>query len=537
MKKYLKTALSVLLAAALCGCSEIADINISGEESSSSSSDEESSSSSSVVYNDSEPQEYEIDKKEFVGKLNAEGGVLKNAAEMNDGDYDGRGYVRFEQGGKLTHIITPDSSQHYRFIIAARSEKGASISLKLKNGTEGVFYVPAAEKDEDGNVSQKFVLSCVDCVYLAEGKNVFALSVDKGSVDIDYIVVESSDRVDKSFYRTGTSAENPYASLGVVGAMKYFSDIYGEYSMTAANVSVGTNAEIDAIFKLTGRYPAIRGSELAYAVLGNVEKDEVLEKDIQLALEWSKNGGIVAYKWHWYSPNRLRSVKTGAFDIKETLKSVNIDEISVMTAGEISYLTTNGYISKDFSALITDIDQLALSLSKLKYKDAVTLFEPIPNADSGLYWWGDDAECYKKLYALIFNRLCKYHKLSNLIFVYNGSNIDYYPGTEYCDIVGQSAFENSTSAFAGRFYAVANALPNKKMLAITACDKLADGDFMNRDNAMWLWCATECGKYVIDEYGVFSSEYNAAAALKKAYNSTVMITRDELPDISKYAIA
>ena len=534
MKKFTKTALSLLVAAAFCGCSEIADLeNISDEESSSSVEEE---SSLPVIYYDSEPQEFEVKKQDFVAKLNAEGGVFKNAEERNDGDFDGRGYVSFEQGGTLTHIVTPETSQHYRFVLAIRSEKGASVSLHIKDKTEGLFYIPPAGKDDDGNISREFVYASVDCVYLSEGKNVFTLSVDKGVAEIDYIIVESSENVDKSFYRTGTSAENPYACLEVVGAMKYFSDIYGEYSLTAVNVSTGTNAEIDAIYGLTGRYPAIRTSELSYAVLGNVEKEETLAKDIDLAIEWSKNGGLVSYKWHWYSPNRLRSVKTGAFDLVEAFKSVNIDDISVMTDEEISYLAKNDYISSECYALIADIDKLADTLAKLKNKDVVTIFEPLPNADSGLYWWGDDAESYRKLYSLIFNRLCKYHKLTNLIFVYNGGNIAYYPGTEYCDIVGQSFFEKSNSAFAGRFSALADALPTKKKLAVTSCDVLPSVDFMNRDNAVWLFCALERGKYVIDEYGAFSPEFNTAAALKKAYNSTIMLTKDELPNLKMYAI-
>lgn len=534
MKKITKAVLSLLIAAVLGGCSAIPEL--SGLDSDGSSSIDEETSSSSVSYNDSEPVEFETNNQEFITKLNAEGGVFKNAEELNDGDFDGRGYVRFEQGGTLTHIVTASARQHYRFVLAARSEKGASVRLRIKDKTEGMFYIPAAEKDNDGNPSRKFVYAAVDSVYLAEGKNIFNLIFDKGTAEIDYIIVENSDKVDKSLYRTGTSAENPYASLGVVGAMRYLSDIYGEYSLTGINVSVGTNAEIDAVYGLTGRYPAIRCSELAYALLGNEEKEETLARDIELAAEWSEKGGLVSYKWHWYSPNRLHSVKSGAFDLSAAFKSVNINDISTMNEDEISHLYKNGYIPSELNALITDIDKLAQTLSILENRDVLTIFEPLPNADSGLYWWGDDPESYKKLYALVFNRLCKLHKLSNLIFVYNGSGSEYYPGAEYCDIVGQSFFEKSDSSFAGRFSALADALPTKKMIAVTACDVLPSADFMNRDNAFWLWCAIESGEYLINENGAFTPDFNTAAALNKAYNSTIMITRDELPDIKNYAI-
>lgn len=518
MKKFTKALISAIMAAVFCGCSVIPDMEISD-----SSDNSQDTSSSSEFFIEQEPDEFDVNKKEFVTKLNAEGGVLDKGETLDDGEFDGRGYVRFQQGGTLTHIVNTDSAQHYRFIIAARSKNGASISLKLKDKTEGMLYVSPNEDDD-------FSYAAVDCVYLPEGKNVFTLTVEKGTADIDYIIIESSDKVDRSYYRTGSSAMNPYSSLGVVGAMKYFSEIYGEYSMTAVNVSVGTNAELDAVYSITGRYPAIRGSELAYAVSDNVNRQEVLANDIELAIEYSKSGGLVSYRWHWYSPNRLRSVKTGAFDLAEALGMANLEDIALMTDDELSILNNNGYIQSGLCALISDIDKLAESLLRLKAKDAVTLFEPLPNADSGLYWWGDDPESFKKLYALIFNRLCKFHRLSNLIFVYNGSDTAYFPGSEYCDIVSQSVFENTDSSFAGRFFSVADSLPSKKMLAITARDVMASVDFMNRDNALWLISAVECGKYLITENGMFSPEYNSAALLVKNYNSTLMLTRDELPD-------
>ena len=534
MKRFSKVLVSILLAVSLCACSEIPTLDVDSSEGESSVTD--TSSSSSALYEESAPAQFEVTKQEFVVKLNAEGAVLNKAEILEDGAFDGRGYTRLNKGASLTHIVNTQTAQHYRFVLAARSEKGASISISIKDKTEGMFYVPPSEKDDKSNISREFVYAALDCVYLARGKNVFKLSVENGSADIDYIIIENSDGIDRSYYRTGTSAENPFASIEVVGAMKYFSDIYGEYSMSAVNVSVGTNAEIDALYGITGRYPAIRGSELAYAVVDNPDKLEKLDKDIELAAEYSENGGIVSYKWHWYSPNRLRSVKAGAFDMTGLFEQVNLEELYTHSAAELEQLNKSGYLSTELYSLMTDIDKTAEYLTRLKDKKVVTLFEPLPNPDSGLYWWGDDPESYKTLYALIFDRLCRYHRLSNLIFIYNGGSMDYYPGSQYCDIVGQSFFEKSDSAFAGRFFAVADALPTKKMLAITSRDVMTSADNMDRDNALWLFSAIESGPYLINENGVFSTAYNTAADLRKNYNSTVILTRDELPDIAKYAV-
>lgn len=486
----------------LCGCSVIPEISLTDSSS-------EESSSAPDFYLEYEPEIFEIGSSEFITKIIASDGNFENA-EMDEG------YVHFKEGGKLGCNAEIETPQHYRVVLSVRSEGGAAIKLKINGKTEGMFYV---------NSQSEFGYEAVDCVYLAGGENEITLEVCRGMADIDFIMIENSSGADYSCYRTETSSQNQNASLGVIGTMNFFSDIYGENTMTAANVTLGTNAEIDKIYEKTGRYPAIRGSQLAFALSGNAEKEQLLLEDIALAEEWSKSGGIVSYKWHWYSPNELRSVKTGDFDLRNAIGTADIDKLSTMTSEEITSLYNRGGISAELFALVSDIDKLAEYLLKLKYKDVVTLFEPMPNADSGLYWWGDDSESFKKLYRLLFDRLCNFHRLSNLIFVYSGSP-EYYPGAGYCDIIGQSFNEASDSAFAGRFVALSKAFPTKKMLAISACDIMPKADYMSRDNAFWLWAALE--SKAISEYT--DEELNAV------YYSSVMLTRDELPDINSYAL-
>ncbi len=505
MKKLTKIIASLCLTGifGLCGCSAVPEVILTENSS-------EDSSSAPDFYLEYEPEIFEIGDSEFITKIKASDGTFENA-EIPEGE----GYVQFQEGGKLGCSAEIEMPQHYRFVLSVRSKTGSAVKLKINGKTEGMFYVTSGSE---------FGYEAVDCVYLAGGENEIALEVCTGTADIDCIIIENSSGADVSCYRTETASQNAYASLGVIGAMNYFSDIYGINSLTAANVTVGINDKIDEIYKITGRYPAIRGSQLAFALSGNADKEQLLLDDIALAEEWSKSGGIVSYKWHWYSPNVLRSVKTGDFDLRKAIRTADIDKLSTMTGEEIKALYEKGEVTAELRALISDIDTLAQYLLKLKYKDVVTIFEPMPNADSGLYWWGDDRESFKKLYRLVFDRLCNFHRLSNLIFVYSG-NAEYYPGAQYCDIIGQSFNEASNSAFAGRFLALAKAFPTKKMLAVSACDIMPKADYMSRDNAFWLWTALENG----------ASGYTDEE-LKSAYYSSVMLTKDELPDINGYAL-
>ena len=531
MKKIKSAVGAMMIAVILTGCSKIADYSGFSDTSSDYSASEESSSEHSQASDTFNVSDYTVVKQKFLSKLNAEGGVYEGATARSDGDFDGKGFLAFKEGGRLTHIVNANTPQFYRVIISARSEKGAAVKLYVKKKAEGVFYVPAAAENDES-----FGYCAVDSIYLASGPNTLDFVVDNGTCDVDYILVENSDAVSGDIYRTGTSCANPSASLETVGVMKYLSEIYGKNTLAAANVSLGTNAEIDAVYKATGRYPAIRTSELADAVLDSDNTAEKLEDDILLALDWGKNGGLVSYKWHWYSPNTRRSVDSGAFDMEEALSPKNLDEVALMTADELKLMVENGFLSANTISLLNDIDKIAEILGRFAAEKQVVLFEPIPNGDSGLYWWGDSAECHQKLYRLIFDRLCRYHKLSNLVWIWSGSSADYYPGARYCDIIGQSVFENSNSTFAARLSSISEILSVNKPICATSRDVLPAVDLIKRDNALWLWNAIERGKFAVNENGSLSTEFNSLSSLNNAYNSPLFITRDELPDLKNYAV-
>ncbi len=531
MKKIIKAVSAVLLLAGITGCSRIPDYSGIADLPSESTDSEQSSAEISQISDKFSTSDYTVIKQKFLSKLNAEGGVFEDASERTDGEFDGKGFLSFKEGGRLTHIVNANTPQLYRVIISARSQSGAAVKLYVKKKAEGVIYIPAAK---DANA--EFGYCSVDSIYLTSGANTLDFVVEKGTADIDYILVENSDAVSADCYRVGTSAVSPSASLETVGVMKYLSEIYGSGVLAAANVSLGTNAEIDAVYKATGRYPAIRTSELAYATLDIEDYAEKLKKDVGLALDWGKSGGIVSYKWHWFSPNTKRSVDAGAFDMEEALAVKNLDEVALMDADELKLMVENSYLSPNIISLINDIDKIAAVLKQFGDAKIPVIFEPVPNADAGIYWWGDNAECHGKLYRLIFDRLCRYHKLTNLIWVWSGSSEEFFPGTRYCDIIGQSIFENSNSSFAGRFSALSETFSTRKPICATSRDVLPSADLMKRDNALWLWSALESGKYVIKENGQFSAEFNSLSSLNNAYNSSLFITRDELPDLAKYAL-
>lgn len=511
----------------MCSCSRIPDYSESSGNSVSSES--ENSGGTGDRFAESDVREFDINKKEFITKLNAEGGS-HNGTVAEDGEFDGKGYLKLREKGALKHIINVNTSQHYRIIIAARSETGAAITLKISDKVCGAYYIPKyqAANDEDSESEFKFEYYAVDHQYLAAGQNVVQFTVESGTADIDYIVAESSDVVDNACYNAGSGFANPNVSLRTAGAMRYFSDIYGEQTLTAQNVTFGTNTELNAVYRATGRYPAIRISELADAF----EDEDVTKSETELAVKFGKDGGLLSYVWHWYSPNIKHSVNIGAFDLTAAFEEQRPEDVALFDEDEMNAQINAGFLPGEMVSLINDADKLAEILKPLSDADIPVLFQPIPDADSGLYWWGESSENYVMLWRFLFNRMCSYHKLKNLIWVWNGSSEDYFPGTRYVDIGGQSFYENSNSSFAGRFGEIYETLPTTKMLGITFCDVLPSIDYMSRDNALWLFAAAGNGSYTVKPSGELSETFNKATSLHYFYNNRRTVTMDELPDFS-----
>lgn len=521
LSKFSRIPIILIAIGLLCSCSRISDYSESSESSELAYSD--NSDGYENIFDESEAREFDIIKKSYIVKLNAEGGTHSGEI-LEDGDHDGYGYVRLKTNGILKHIASVNTSQHYRIIIAARSEVGAAVSLQIGEKVCGAYYIPKTGEYDD----YKFEYYAVDHQYLVSGQNVLQFTVSSGEAEIDYIVVENSDAVDDANYNAGTGLANSNSSLRTAGVMSYLSGIYGEQVLTAQNVSFGTNTELNAVYRATGRYPAIRASELADAEIGS----DLTNSETELAAQFGADGGILSYTWHWYSPNEKRTVNSGAFDIDLAFDGERYDEVALYDEDVIAAHVNAGYMTDELVSLIADTDKIAEILKPLDEADIPVLFEPVPDPDSGLYWWGDSAESYIELWRFIFDRLCYHHKLKNLIWVWNGSSEDYYPGARYVDIVGQSFYENSNSSFAGRFSDLYSALPTEKMLGITFCDVLPSIDYMNRDNALWLFAAAGNGSYTVNSNGELSETFNKAFNLHYFYNHRLTVTMDELPDFS-----
>ncbi len=533
MRRFAKITAALLAAAILCGCEKIPDKSDSEPESLE-SANSQTESAGSGLKDSYAPGEHTVVAQSFTKKYEAEKGAFNGRAYDESGkelqNPDKGGYVRLQKNQYLTQVAMVTSSQFYRVVVSVRSESGAALKLQLGDNVEGAYTVSKTVSEESGGNDYK--LYAVDHLYMSAGMNSIKFICENGEADIDCVVVENSEAVDEANYKVGSACAAKNASSRATQLMMTLSEYYGKLSFTAQNVSCGSNAEIDAVYGETKRYPAIRVSELSLALKDDEHSKEVMKNDLDLAKAWDKDGGICAYTWHWYSPNALRGTELKLFDAESALEKSDPEEMGMLDDESMELQLENGFITQDGAAILKDLDTLAETLKTLDDADIPILFEPIPDGDAGLFWWGKSAESYKTLWRLTFVRLTQYHGLKNLIWVWNNSDFDYYPGDDQVDIIGQSFYEKTNSSFAGQFAAIAeNNASGRKMLAVTACASLPSVDFMWRDNAMWLWTAPDCGEYVLDNEGgevKLTEKYTKRAAFRNVYNNEKCVTRDEL---------
>lgn len=530
MKKLVKLTAIITALALLTACQPIPDDPNGSKTSSQTSASSENSSDTSRGNDTDTIKDHIVVKQPYTKRLEAEKGAFSGTAMNDSGELtnpDKGGFVRLNGEQYVTQVATVASSQFYRVVIAARSTSGAVIKLQIGDTIEGAYYIPQSEAPE--SESLEFKLYVVDNLYMSVGMNTIKLILESGTADVDCFIVEDSEPVNSSAYETGTMCVTENPSARTMELFSVLAKYYGKVTFVGQNVSCGTNAEIDAVYNETKRYPAIRISELAPAL--KEDAAETIKNDIALAKQWDKDGGICSYVWHWYSPNAFRGTAVKDFDLKNAFGKTDPKEIALLDDPTIKLQLDNALISQEIVDIIADLDKLAITLKELGDANIPILFEPIPDADAELFWWSADADSYKRLWQLIFIRLCSYHGLNNLIWVWNNSNFDFYPGDSYVDIIGQSFYEKTEASFAGRFGALAeNLYSGRKCLAITACDTIPSVDYMNRDNAIWLWFALDSGEYIINSSGAFSDKYNKRAALRFAYNNEKCVTRDELKE-------
>ena len=481
-----------------------------------------------ITYADS----YSFDKLTYDGIEEMEVSILLEAedAEAASGvtvktdkaDCSGSGYVFISDNAGFRLGVEIPASQFYKITVRHCAD-GHKENALLFNGLKALdIYSDSGDWAE----------SEINGIFLEKGYNEITLGSGWSWFSLDSILIENGESISDDIYGgVSDTLSNPYANLKTQNIYQYLKAIYGKRTLAGQCTDYGHNTETDALYKGLGKYPAVRTFDFIFDSPSYCGGNPPAT-DVELAIEWSKDGGLVAYDWHWHAPfggTDFYTEKT-SFDLS---KAVTDEDIAHMDLEDIKQLKEDKKITREAYKLVEDIDAISELMQRMEDKNVTVLWRPLHEASGGWFWWGaKGAEPYKWLWKLMYERMTDYHELDNLIWVWNAQSGDWYPGDEYCDIVAIDIYNSAHDygASPSTFADLAGWANNGKLTTMAECGTMPDPDLIVRDNAYWLWFAVWNWDYiVVDGTPELSEAYTSLDMMKKVYDSEVMITRDELP--------
>jgi mannan endo-1,4-beta-mannosidase len=225
---------------------------------------------------------------------------------------------------------------------------------------------------------------------------------------------------------------NPDATSEARELLKRIDAISGHSTLTGQhNFPNHLSRWSDRIYDLTGKFPAIFGSDFGFS--GGEDKDSVLGRPgmIEEAKRQYRNGAVIALCWHSVRPTDDEPVT-----FRDSVQGK-------LTDFEWSELLTPG--TDIHNRWVEQVDVVAGYLKQLQDAGVPVLFRPYHEINGNWFWWGGrpGPQGSAALYRQLFDRFVHVHHLNNLIWVWNtdrpsgnaGKIADFYPGAQYADVV------------------------------------------------------------------------------------------------------
>lgn len=381
----------------------------------------------------------------------------------------------------------------------------------------------------------------------------------EGDIDMDTALAYETDyEAMKAYFEsrevdpTKPVSENAQTNEKTMEVWNYLRSVYGKQVITCQQM-MGNECYEDLVFyNATNDLTAMKGYDFIFCT-GSYHSDDMIDE----AIEWSKeSGGLCAFTWHWNVPKNIDNPEGGyAFYTSEI---TNFSQVNAVTPG-----------TKEYKTVIHDIDLIATKIQRMESEGVTILFRPLHEASGAWFWWGlqgrDSAtnEVFQKLWYMIYDRLENYHKLTNIIWVWNGQNphtaihpnafdiegIDRYYDQEDISAEALSTYyEKCYGELAGydKYCAeLAGMESTGKMMALTECGYIPDPEGIKAANTMWLYYMVWNGDFIYetDAAGKAMVDLNGTPhpnpkkgitneMLAEYFSNDLYITHNKLPEFS-----
>jgi mannan endo-1,4-beta-mannosidase len=352
---------------------------------------------------------------------------------------------------------------------------------------------------------------------LPAGTNTLEIDVDWGYFFIDDFTISPAVAVPPA--QPTAVLSDTFATCNAQALYGFLLNEYGKKVLTGQQDLADTDTDIDTIFAITGKYPALGSFDLLeYSPsrrLNGSNPDNLSEKAI--AFSKLENGhGIISLMWHWNAPTDL--VNTQAIPWWEGFYNEGTTFDLAAALADTS--------SANYKLLISDMDSIAVQLRKFSDANIPVLWRPLHepyNTGPTGFWWGNSgAASFIQLWKLMHDRYVNHYGFHNLIWVLtNDNDLSWYPGDAYVDIVGLDLYQSVGSSFSGDWDAAQALYDGKKLVTLSETGTLPVPDDVRIYGTWWSW------------FNVWNSTYiesRSHDSIIAVYNDPDFLTLDELPD-------
>jgi mannan endo-1,4-beta-mannosidase len=307
---------------------------------------------------------------------------------------------------------------------------------------------------------------------------------------------------------------NPNATPEARALLKTLCSISGKGILTGHhNFPNNLSQHSDKILEITGKYPAIWGSDFGF--LDGEDKDSIIHRDrmIEEAKKQAAAGSIITLCWHMLRPTEDEPGKAGGNSWRGSVQARLSEEqwLELITSDSPLHQRWEKYL-----------DTAASFLKQLQDAKVPVLWRPMHENNGNFFWWGGRPGTFgtQQLYREAYNRMVNVHHLNNLIWVWNqngpapgGEFYGYFPGQQYVDVVSYDNYRELSD----RYYHEISTIANGKPIALGELGTPPTADIL-KSQPKWVWFMT------------WPDFENQAKAIKEAYSNPYFINRgDPLP--------
>lgn len=467
-----------------------------------------------------QPDLPEITQCRYYHKTEAETLELpKGVSVMKErSGYSGKGYVGTlpaETESALVFPIHVPQTQHYEITVCAAAEQSGRFALRVNGELLTQFSM---------NRDERFTRVTFYGIFLEEGDSEIAIDTADSELEVDYLECADDSSVYDADFSLDETLCDPDASAEAQRLYAFMCENWETSVLTGQYAATPRDREINLIYQMTGQLPAIRFSALG----GGDDREQ-----IEAAIDWNVyTHGIVGLMWQWNAPDS-ESVYTDEtdFNLYAALRHKDPQKVAMLTPEEAERAVAAGALSEEAFALLRDIDEIAETLRPLTNMDIPVLWRPLHEAGGGWYWWGGAGKnAYIKLWELLYYRMTEYHRLHNLIWVWNGQSAGYLVPETLYDIASVDIYLQPQMEYGSRyeqFLSLKNITGGKKLLAISECSALPDPDMMVLDRAVWSFFGLWYGDYLMNPDGTFNDSNYSSNDLYNLYNSEQALTLND----------